>query len=249
MTSETPNEPTKKHRRHHVSSLPSLFVCKDSETRTTERLPQSHAGIETIKRQSTKPTRWQGGSLPITSASCHPPKLLIRKSATSACSGASTLKDQQLGRVAAGEGGGEERERRSGGEARPASECCDVLQRGKMPRECCTLPRNESHAGTPLPSLLLPWTTRAKRLVDVGSTHLTQAVVLDVVPDCSLNSLGELTAAVSLMIRRETHCEQGPQPCRPRARTTRCEATGRILRIQQNNGGEKSSGFPSGTIR
>ena len=38
-------------------------------------------------------------NIPMFFFSCHPPKLLIRKSAIRARSGASTLKDQQLGRV------------------------------------------------------------------------------------------------------------------------------------------------------
>ena len=66
-------------------------------------------------QHSVAPGTWSK-SLP---SSCHPPKLLIRKSATSACSGASTLRDQQLGRVT---GGRRRKKRERRGEAPPAPE-------------------------------------------------------------------------------------------------------------------------------
>ena len=88
-------------------------------------------------------------------ASCHPPKLLIRKSAIRARSGTSTLKDQQLGRVTRGR---ENTHLRTCVTPHTPAECRDIQQGDEKSREFCsfatTLVRKKAALST-LRSLLI----------------------------------------------------------------------------------------------
>ena len=78
------------------------------------RSPPARAGTRDVQAR-TEHAAFRGTSSLCVFSSWHLPKVLIRKSAIRACSGASTLKDQYLGQVP---GGGGKKKERAGGKKR-----------------------------------------------------------------------------------------------------------------------------------